>query len=129
MEALMAAAILFAGMLAVMSAIMTGQQKVFEAQLQLQATVLAEDKMQDIVKLDYLAIDSSYDEFQWQGKTVRQRVDVLNRLQALPGLEVQVMGKDVTVTIYLLVERVANPITEEWRTIAELKAFIPAPPS
>ncbi|MHC5048179.1 MAG: type IV pilus modification PilV family protein [Planctomycetota bacterium] len=45
MEALIASAILFAGVLAVISAITSGQQKAFEAEQQVMATLAAEELM------------------------------------------------------------------------------------
>jgi type II secretory pathway pseudopilin PulG len=124
LEALMAAAILFAGMLAVMSAIMTGQQNVFEAEFQLRGTVLAEEKMQNILKGDYYGIQPSYDELPWNSGTLARIVNVETHLKDFAGLGVLVNGKDVTVTVGYLA-----PADENLRTLAELKAFIPEPAS
>ncbi len=128
----MAAAILFAGMLAVMAAIMTGQQNVFEAQFQLQASLLAEEKMKDILQLDYedigpLAVPSD-EEFEWNGGIVHQNITIIPRQHSFTdivdvyGGVTSVQGKEITVTISFWRE----PMTD-WRTLTEVKAFVPEP--
>ncbi len=128
----MAAAILFAGMLAVMAAIMTGQQNVFEAQFQLQASLLAEGKMQDILQLDYSDIGppfvEPYEEFDWNDGTIRQLIEIIPRQSEIPGLTasgqpVSVQGKEVTITLDFRLD----PMSDNWRPLARLKAFIPQP--
>lgn len=123
----MAAALLFAGMLAVMAAIMTGQQNVFEAQLQFQASLLAEERMQDILQLSYNSMGPPFvpmdEEFDWNGGTVYQMIRIEEKSNVLPGLEVEVLGKEIVVTIHFRLD----PMSDNWRTLAELKAFVPEP--
>lgn len=123
----MAAAILFAGMLAVMAAIMAGQQNVFEAELQLQASLLAEERMQDIVQLSYNSMGppavEADQEFDWNGGTVHQMINIEVKSKAVPNLGVEIEGKEIAITIFFALD----PISPNWRTVAELKAFVPKP--
>ncbi len=122
MEALMAAAILFAGMLAVMAAITTGQQSVFEAELQLDGTLLAEAKMQEMIQGDYNALSPSYEDLPYDDGALSRLVNVETMLHEVPSLGVWVRGKQITITIFHVA-----PNGADVRTLAELKAFIPEP--
>ncbi len=53
MESLMASAMLFAGVLAVITAIMGGQKTAFEAQRRMEAALIAEELMGEISTRDY----------------------------------------------------------------------------
>lgn len=53
MESLMASAMLFAGVLAVITAIMGGQQSAFEAQRRMEAALIVEELMGEISTTDY----------------------------------------------------------------------------
>jgi hypothetical protein len=124
MEALMATAILFAGVLAVFTAITTAQQTVVDAELQLEASVRAEEKLQGLVQADYNAVDFSYEEFEVRGRTFRQLVNVIITIHDLPDVNVALNGKEIVVSIDMLIDLP----TDQWRNLAEVRAFIPAPP-
>lgn len=118
MESLIASAILFAGVLAVISAIMSGQQKAFEAEQQVMATLAAEELMGTIATSDYNQLANAWGGFRPAGDfyavVAVEPVD-----EDLSDLGVVVTGKTVSIGII--------PSTTDTRTIVELSHFIPAP--
>jgi hypothetical protein len=121
MEALMASAILFAGVLAVTSAITSGQKKAFEAEQQVAATLAAEEVLGAIVIDDYDLLN-----VHWAG--IKPAGDFTAWIFIPPPIDedvselgVVVSGKMVTIEIHLAM---FDP-----RVIIELSHFIPAPQS
>jgi hypothetical protein len=119
MESLIASAILFAGVLAVISAITSGQKKAFEAEQQVVATLAAEELMGQIVNTDYgdlgglpmfQAIDDKY-----------ALITVMPSVHEPPDLDVRVHG--TTVRIQMI------PSLSDLRPLVELSLFIPEPQS
>ena len=118
MESLIASAILFAGVLAVISAIMAGQRKAFEAEQQVMATLAAEELMGKIATSDYDELGSLWGGLKPAGDfyavVAIETVD-----EDLSDLGVVVNGKIVNIGVI--------PSTTDWRIIVELNHFIPAP--
>ena len=118
MESLMASAMLFAGVLAVITAIMGGQKSAFEAQRRMEAALLVEDLMGDISMMSYSSL-ASINALEPAGPfyalTTRQVVD-----EDLPGLGVRVRGTQMHV-------RIVPSSVEMNVTLAEAKLYIPEP--
>ncbi len=103
----MASAILFAGVLAVISAIVTGQQQAVEAQLQVEAMNLAESKLDELVRSTYTDVidaDGTWLVHPTQLGFLRLDVtvdgDAANPIQKDLGFAgVVIGGVDVTVTV------------------------------
>jgi hypothetical protein len=119
MESLIASAILFAGVLAVISAITSGQKKAFEAEQQVVATLAAEELMGEIIQLPYGDL-ITLPPFQPAGDKVAF-INVSQSDQVLPGLDILVHGRTVTVQII--------PSLSDLRPLVELSHFIPEPQS
>jgi hypothetical protein len=120
MEALIASAILFAGVLAVISAITSGQQKAFEAEQQVMATLAAEELMGAIIVDNYLDLEGNWSGLKPAGDFVA--LITFNDIdEDLFDLGVVVRGKTVNVEIY--------PSMTDMRLILELAHFIPKPQS
>jgi hypothetical protein len=117
MESLIASAILFAGVLAVISAIMAGQRKAFEAEQQVIATLAAEELMGEFVHHDYADL-SSLPPYLPAGDMIALVIAAESE-QDLPGLDVRVVG--ITVTI-----QIARNLAD-LRPLVELSHFVPAP--
>ena len=118
MESLMASAMLFAGVLAVITAIMGGQKMAFEAQRRMEAALIAEELMGEISTMDYddLAFVPA-----WKPAGPFYAVtekDILD--EDLPGLGVRVRGTRMHV-------RIVPGIAEIGVTLAEAKLYIPEP--
>jgi Tfp pilus assembly protein PilV len=118
LESLIASAILFAGVLAVISAIMSGQKKAFEAEQQVLATLTAEELMGAIVADDYFFLEPT-----WAGNPPTESFFAWVTVDWQPmdasPIGVVVDGKLVTVSI--------RASMTEPRVLAELEQFIPAP--
>jgi hypothetical protein len=119
MESLIASAILFAGVLAVISAIMAGQRKAFEAERQVMATLAAEELMGEIIADEYLDLAATWGGLKPAGD-FQAWVAVGEVEEDLPDLGVLVTGQEVTVKVF--------PSMMDSRIIVELHHFIPAPP-
>ncbi len=118
----MAAAILSSSVLAVTWAVTAGQQHAAEAQKRIAAAMAAEELMGRIAptEYDFLAID-----WQFHSETVPTHVGDISfwvtmpePLENLSGLDVRVLGKDVTILAF-----------DTGGTILEMRQFIPEPPS
>ena len=113
----MASAILFAGVLAVITAIMGGQKKALEAHRQIDAVLAAEELMGQVAAMNYSMLNfaagtTSAGAFQAQ-------VAVETEDHDLPGLGVRVRGTHVHIRIPPGLP--ADPL------LAELNLFIPEP--
>ena len=118
MESLMASAMLFAGVLAVITAIMGGQKRAFEAQRRMEAALIAEELMGEIAAADYsdlisLPVMSAVGPF--LALTTKQIVD-----EDLPGLSVRVHGT-------LMHVKIVPSVTEFGVILAEAELFVPEP--
>jgi hypothetical protein len=119
METLIASAILFAGVLAVISAIMTGQQKAIEAEHQVRAALAAEEVMGQLIQMPYEDLDSlpspqpAGDMFAF--------INVIPFDEELPGLGVRLHGRTVRVRVM--------ETAGDARPLAEVSHFVPEPPS
>jgi type II secretory pathway pseudopilin PulG len=120
MESLIASAILFAGVLAVISAIMAGQRKAFEAEQQVMATLAAEELMGSIATSDYAQLESLWGGLKPAGD-FQAAVAFGPDDKDLSDLGVLVSGQDVSVKVF-------RSMTDT-RIIVELNHFIPGPPS
>jgi len=120
MESLMASAMLFAGVLAVITAIMGGQKRAFEAQRRVEAALIVEELMGDIAITDYSDL-SSLPPMRTAGPflaiTTQQPVD-----EDLPNLGVRVRGTQLQV-------RIVPNIAEIAVTLAEVNLYVPEPQS
>ena len=116
----MASAILFAGVLAVISAVLTGQNQAFEAQRRLAATMAADELMSEIATMDYGDIDA-LPAVQPSGEFIAIVTDSVTD-QELIGLGVRVRGTSVNI-------RIVPSMAELGNTLAEIEFFIPEPPS
>ncbi len=120
MESLMASAMLFAGVLAVITAIMGGQKRAFEAQRRMEAALVAEELMGDIATMDYAAL-ASIPTIQpigsFQALTTRTIVD-----EDLTGMGVRIHGSQMHVAIAASMSELASPL-------AEFDFYIPEPQS
>jgi hypothetical protein len=116
----MASAILFAGVLAVISAITSGQKKAFEAEQQVIATLAAEELLGKIATETYGDLESN-----WQGIQPASGffafVSFTPVNEDLSDLGVIVSGKKTSIKIY--------PSLSDMRLIVELEHFIPEPQS
>jgi len=118
MESLMASAMLFAGVLAVITAIMGGQKRAFEAQRRMEAALIAEERMGQVATMPYaqlymvMALEPVGP---FVAVTTNDLVD-----EDLPGLGVRVRGTRMHVRIV--------PSTSELDiTLAEAELFVPEP--
>jgi len=118
MESLIASAMLFAGVLAVITAIMGGQKSAFEAQRRMEAALLVEDLMGDISAMSYSSL-ASINLLEPAGPfyalTTRQVVD-----EDLPGLGVRIRGTQMHI-------RIVPSSVEMNVTLAEATLYIPEP--
>ena len=119
MESLMASAILFAGVLAVISAVMTGQKQAFEAQRRLAATLIAEEIMSEVALTDYADL-SGIPAVQPAGEFMAV-VMVTTTDQELTNLGVRVKGSQIDIEII--------PSITEYMVLARISHFIPEPQS
>ncbi len=114
----MASAMLFAGVHAVITAIMGGQKRAFEAQRRMEAALIVEELMGDIALTDYPGL-SSLPVMKTAGPflalTSQQPVD-----EDLPGLGVRVRGTQVQV-------KIVPSIAEMGVILAEANLYIPEP--
>ena len=130
-EALMAAGILLVVVVSVSSAITAGQQHSYEAHQRIAGTLAAEELMGRLITQPYASLPA------WNGYTesvgamtdaagnpmpanfdmVGRTVHVTTTMQALPGLSVQVRGRDVRV----------QSVNAEARVLVQLERFIPEP--
>ena len=121
MESLMASAMLFAGVLAVITAIMGGQKRALEAQRRMEAALIVEELMGDIAVMDYADLGLLLAPMQTAGPflalTTQQPVD-----ENLPGLGVRVRGTQVQV-------RIVPSIAKIGVILAEANLYIPEPQS
>lgn len=118
MEALMASAILFAGVLTVITAIMGGQKKALEAHRQMDAALAAEELMGQLAAMNYstlAGLPSTYPAGTFQAQIDPETVD-----HVLPGLGVRIRGTQLHIRIPPGLP--GDPI------LAELDFFIPEPP-
>jgi type II secretory pathway pseudopilin PulG len=120
MESLIASAILFAGVLAVISAIMAGQRKAFEAEQQVMATLAAEELMGAIIADEYVNLAANWGGLKAAGEFLAI-VTIQSAEEDLSSLGVLVDGKNVEVKVF--------PGMTDTRIIVELNHFIPGPPS
>ena len=115
----MASAMLFAGVLAVITAIMGGQKRAFEAQRRMEAALIVEELMGEIAVMDYSDLSLLLPPMKTVGAflaiTTQQPVD-----EDLPGLGVRIRGRQVQV-------RIVPSIAQVGLTLAEAKLFIPEP--
>ncbi len=118
MEALIASAILFASVLAVISAIMTGQGETIEAQRRMQAALAADDLMGQIATMDSDDLDG-IGPTQPAGSFLA--IISSNTLdEDLPGLGIRVHGTHVHVEI-------VPSIAQLGVVLAQADLFIPDP--
>ncbi len=113
----MASAILFAGVLAVITAIMGGQRQALEAHRQMDAALAAEELMGQVASLDPLTLSLLPDLMpagQFEAELIRAPVD-----HDLPGLGVRVRGTQLHIRI--------PPTYTGDPILAELDLFIPEP--
>jgi len=118
MESLMASAMLFAGVLAVITAIMGGQKRAFEAQRRMEASLIVEELMGEISTMGYGSLASANGlapTGPFYALTTHQIVD-----EDLPGLSVRVHGT-------LMHVKIVPSLAEIGVTLAEAKLFIPEP--
>jgi len=118
MEALMASAILFAGVLAVITAIMGGQQKALEAHRRIDAALAADELMGQLAALDYsdlINIQDLVPAGPFDAEITREVED-----HDLPGLGVIVRGTQLHIRI--------PPGLPGDPLLAELDLFISEPP-
>jgi len=120
MEALMASAILFAGVLAVITAIMGGQQKALEAHRRIDAALAADELMGQLATLDESML------LQLQQDTIsagafEAELTVSTEDHDLPGLGIIVRGTQLHIRI--------PPTFTGDPLLAELDLFIPEPPA
>jgi len=120
MESLIASAILFAGVLAVISAIMAGQRKAFEAEQQVMATLAAEELLGAIIADQYFDLEGNWGGIRPAGD-FQAWVLISETDENLSDLGVLVSGKKVDVRVF--------PSMADSRIIVELNHFIPGPPS
>jgi hypothetical protein len=120
MESLIASAILFAGVLVVISAIMAGQRKAFEAEQQVMATLAAEELMGAIIADEYVNLAANWGGLKAAGEFLAI-VTIQSAEEDLSSLGVLVDGKNVEVKVF--------PGMTDTRIIVELNHFIPGPPS
>ena len=116
----MASAMLFAGVLAVITAIMGGQKRAFEAQRRMEAALVVENVLGEIATLDY-ALVGGYPTL----KTVSPFLAITTKTvvdEDLPGMGVRVHGTHVNV-------KVVPSITETGVILAEADLYIPEPQS
>ncbi len=114
----MASAMLFAGVLAVITAIMGGQKRAFEAQRRMEAALIAEERMGQIATMAYgdlILVDAIEPAGPFYALTTRQLLD-----EDLPGLGVRVRGTRMHV-------RIIPSLTELGVTLAEAELYIPEP--
>ncbi len=116
----MASAILFAGVLAVISAIMSGQKKAFEAEQQVVATLAAEELMGKITTDDYGQLEAHWMGLQTAGDFYAF-IMISSVQEDLSDVGVVVRGKKANIKIY--------PSMTDMRVIVELEHFIPEPQS
>ncbi len=113
----MASAILFAGVLAVITAIMGGQRQALEAHRQMDAALAAEELMGQLAALDAMTL-SMLPQFisagAFDAEITLETVD-----HDLPGLGVRVRGTQLHI-------RIPPPDTGD-PLLAELDLFIPEP--
>lgn len=113
----MASAILFAGVLAVISALMGGQRQALEAHRQMDAALAAEELMGQLASLDALTLSLLPDLMPagpFQAELVRAPED-----HDLPGLGIRVRGTRLQIRI--------PPSDSDDPLLAELTLFIPEP--
>ncbi len=114
----MASAILFAAVLAVISAIMTGQQEAIDAQRRMQAAMAADDLMGKIATMAYNDL-IGFAPIQPAGSflalTSSHVVD-----KDVPGLGIRVHGRRMHVDI-------VPSLAEASNVLAEVDLFIPEP--
>ncbi len=118
MESLMASAMLFAGVLAVITAIMGGQKMAFEAQRRMEAALIAEELMGEISTMDYgnlASLPGSEPAGPFYAVTEKDILD-----EDLPGLGVRIRGTRIHV-------RIVPSLAEIGVTLAEAKLYIPEP--
>ena len=118
MESLMASAMLFAGVLAVITAIMGGQKRAFEAQRRMEAALIAEEVMGDIAMMDYTALNS-IPTFQSVGSFVAYTTLTIVD-ENLTCMGVLIKGTQVHVAIIVSMSQLASPL-------AEFDIYIPEP--
>ncbi len=114
----MASAMLFAGVLAVITAIMGGQKRAFEAQRRMEAALIVEELMGQMSTMSYSGLASVNAVSQvgpFHALTTRQLLD-----EDLPGLGVRVRGTRMHV-------RIIPSLTEPGVTLAEAELYIPEP--
>ncbi len=114
----MASAMLFAGVLAVITAIMGGQKMAFEAQRRMEAALIVEELMGEISTRDYGDLPSLP---AWKPAGPFYAVtekDILD--EDLPGLGVRIRGTRIHV-------RIVQSLAEIGVTLAEAKLYIPEP--
>jgi hypothetical protein len=133
LEALMASGILLGAVIAVSSAITAGQQNAWEAQQRIAGNLAAEELMGRLLAEPYQTLGD------WHGYTepvgtmtdlggahlpggfdgVGRTVEVISLLEELPGLNVRVQGREITVRAF----------DTDARTLADLTRFVPEPQS
>ena len=118
MEALMASAILFAGVLTVITAIMGGQKKALEAHRQMDAALAAEELMGQLAAMDSATLFGLPDLL--PAGPFEAELTVVTEDHVLPGLGVRIRGTHLHIRVPPL--GTTNPL------LAELDFFIPEPP-
>ncbi len=113
----MASAILFAGVLAVITALMGGQKQAIEAHRQMDAALAADELMGQLAAMDYstlIFIPSLLTAGPFDAE-----VTLTTENHDLPGLAVRVRGTQLHIRI--------PPISSSDPLLAELTLFIPEP--
>ncbi len=118
MEALLASAILFASVLAVISAIMTGQEEAIDAQRRMQAALAADELMGQIATMDYDSLDGIVPTQPAGSFLALTSTNIVG--EDLPSLGIRVHGTHVHVDI-------VPSLAEAFNVLAEADLFIPEP--
>lgn len=113
----MASAILFAGVLAVISALMGGQRQALEAHRQMDAALAAEELMGQVAALDYSML--SFAAGTTSAGPFEAEVTLAAEEHDLPGLGVRIRGTQMHIRI--------PPSYTSDPLLAELTLFIPEP--
>ena len=119
MEALMAAAILLAGVLAVFSAISVGQEQALQTQQRMVATFAADELMGRIMRDDYGLLEDNWVGFHPAGEFLAS-VGITDTTENLPG-GLQIRGRLVSIQVLV---SLADPTV-----LSDLSLFIAEPPS
>ncbi len=109
----MASAILASAVIAVTWAITAGQVHAFQARQRIVSTLLAEDRVAQLSAMDYSTMGGGFDP---EGDVVIL-TEMTELLEDMPGVDVRVKGKQMTVRV----------VATDGTVMAEASRFIPEP--